>query len=87
VRAASPWPGAYTDIAGHTVVVTRARATDVFPRALAPGEATARSGVALVRTTDGAVELLEGRLEETDESLDFSALAALVEKSRERGRV
>jgi methionyl-tRNA formyltransferase len=84
VRAAAPWPGAYTDIGGDTIVVTRARRAEGFPRALAPGEAAVQGGRAVVRTGDGAVELLEGRLEETDETLDFSALAEIVEKSRTR---
>jgi methionyl-tRNA formyltransferase len=77
IRAASPWPGAFTEIAGHVVTVTRARiATDV-PRALAPGEACVERGVAVVRTADAGIELLAGRLDDEAE-LDAPALARLV---------
>ncbi len=78
VRAAAPFPGAFTEIAGRAVVITRAHATDAFPRALLPGEAAVRAdGVAVVRARDGAVELLGGRGEDDDAELDGDALAAL----------
>lgn len=78
VRAASPDPGAFTEISGRAVVITRARATDRFPRVLEPGEAAVRAdGVAVVRAGNGAVELLGGRLEGEDEDLDGEGLAAL----------
>ena len=79
VRAAAPWPGAFTTIGDETLVLTRVRPTDDYPRALAPGEACVRDGVAIVRTADGAVELLAGRLEDDDEALDRDALAACVD--------
>jgi methionyl-tRNA formyltransferase len=79
VRAAAPWPGAFTTIGDETLVLTRVRPTTTFPRALAPGEACVRDGVAIVRTSDGAVELLEGRLEDGDDALDADALAACVD--------
>lgn len=80
VRAASPYPGAFTEIGGRVVVVTQAAVTARFPKALAPGEAAVgEDGVAIVRAGAGAVALLGGRLEEDDESeLDAGALAALV---------
>lgn len=82
VRAAAPWPGAFTSIGDATVVLTRVRATDDFPRALEIGEAAVRAdGVAVVRCSEGAVELLRGRLEEADDDdapLDAAALARLV---------
>ncbi len=77
VRAASPWPGAFTEIGDALVVVTKARVTRAFPRALAPGEAAVRDGVAVVRASDEAVELLEGR-DETERPLDSASLAAMV---------
>jgi methionyl-tRNA formyltransferase len=81
VRAASPWPGAFTAIGGATVALTRVRATDDFPRALEPGDAfVRRDGVAVVRASDRAVELLAGRLDEDERDLDASALAALVRR-------
>jgi methionyl-tRNA formyltransferase len=64
VRAASPWPGAFTEVGEELVTVTRVRPTLDYPRALEPGEAAVRTdGVAVVRAEDGAVELLGGRVE------------------------
>lgn len=79
VRAASPWPGAFTELGGGTVVLTRVRPTRDFPAVLAPGEAVVRAdGLAVVRTGDGAVELHAGRLDEDERDLDAGALARLV---------
>lgn len=79
VRAASPWPGAFTEIGGEVVVVTRARATADAPKALVHGEAYVRDdGVAVVRAGDGAVELLAGRRDDDDRELDVGELAAMV---------
>ncbi len=81
VRAAAPYPGAFTDIAGHVVTLTHVRVTGDFPRALAPGEAVVRAdGIAVVRAKDRAVELIEGRTEDDDDevSLDAEELAMLV---------
>jgi methionyl-tRNA formyltransferase len=82
VRAAAPWPGAFTEIAGETVIITRARTTKDFPRALTPGEAAVRAdGVAVVRSGDDALELLGGR-SEGDAELGASDLAAFVVRAR-----
>lgn len=81
VRAASPWPGAFTEIGDVTITLTSVRATSSYPRALEPGEAIVRDdGIAIVRAGDTAVELLRGRVEEDegDRDLDASALAAHV---------
>ncbi len=81
VRAASPWPGAFTEIGGSVVTLTRARATGEVPRALDVGEAYVRAdGVAVVRAGVGGVELLEGRidLDDDERALDQRALAELV---------
>ena len=84
VRAASPWPGAFTAIGELDVTLTEVRVASHDPRsyaALAPGEAVVRAdGVAIVRAGDVSVELLRGRLEEGDEDRDLDAgdLAALV---------
>jgi methionyl-tRNA formyltransferase len=84
VRAASPWPGAFTAIGDATVTLTHvriARDNAALLGALAPGEAVVRpDGIAVVRAQDGLVELLGGRLEDedSDEELDAKALAALV---------
>lgn len=78
VRAASPWPGAFTEIGGQVVVLTRARATHEVPAALERGEAYVRQdGIAVVRAGTGGVELLAGR-DDDDRELDERALAALV---------
>jgi methionyl-tRNA formyltransferase len=82
VRAAAPWPGAFTAIGDEVVVVTRAARAADYPRVLAPGEATVVGGRAVVRTGDGAEALLAGRRERDDEILDVSGLAEIVEKSR-----
>jgi methionyl-tRNA formyltransferase len=84
VRAAAPWPGAFTAIGDETIVLTRVRPTDDFPRVLAPGElAIRKDGIAVIRCVDRAVELIEGRLEddESEETLDAEALADLVGSS------
>ena len=81
VRAASPWPGALTQIAEEPVLLTLVRATADYPTALVAGEATVRpDGIAVVRTADGAVELLEGR-DEDDAEIDQAALATLVTRA------
>lgn len=81
VRAASPWPGAFTEIAGEAVTLTAVRITAEHPRALEPGEAIVRDdGVAVVRARDAAVELLRGRVDDDDgeRDLDAAGLAAMV---------
>jgi len=85
VRAASPWPGAFTEVGDAIVTITRARATDLVPRALAVGEACVREdGIVVVRCGDAGVELLAGRLDEDEDGdegereLDALALAELV---------
>jgi methionyl-tRNA formyltransferase len=88
VRAASPWPGAFTAIGEHEVILTEVRVASSDPRtiaALLPGEAVVRAdGIAIVRAGDGAVELVRGRIEEGDgeRELDAPALAALVNVGR-----
>jgi methionyl-tRNA formyltransferase len=88
VRAASPWPGAFTAIGEVDVTLTQVRATSADRRtfaALAPGEAVVRAdGIAIVRAGDVAVELLRGRIEdeEGERELDAHALAAIVDVGR-----
>jgi methionyl-tRNA formyltransferase len=81
IRAASPWPGAFTQIGDHLVTLTEARVTTDFPRALASGEGAVRNdGIAVVRARDFAVELIAGRDDE-ERPLDKAALASLVERA------
>lgn len=83
VLAASPWPGAWTEIGGRIVTLLRVRATEDFPRALAPAEAAVRhDGTSVVRAGFGAVELLAGRSDEEDSPLSREDLAQLVAASR-----
>jgi methionyl-tRNA formyltransferase len=84
VRAAAPWPGAWTEIGDRVVTVTRVQPATDFPAALLPGEAAVRKdGIAVVRAGDGALELLEGRGED-DEELSATALASAVREARPR---
>jgi methionyl-tRNA formyltransferase len=79
VRAAAPWPGAFTDIGGETVVLLDVKPTRDFPRALEPGEAAVRKdGIAVVRAKDDALELRSGRNEGDDALLDAAGIARLL---------
>lgn len=79
VRAAAPWPGAFTEIGGETVVLLDVKPTRDFPRALEPGEAMVRKdGVAVVRAADLALELHSGRNEDDEAHLDAAAIARLL---------
>lgn len=81
IRAASPWPGAFTEIGETLVTITRARVTNDVPRALEPGEAyVRRDGIAVVRAADGGIEILAGRIDDDERELDAQALAALVRR-------
>ncbi len=83
VRAAAPYPGAWTEIGDELVILTRVRATSDFPRALEPGEAAVRrDGIAVVRAGDTALELLAGRAEDDETLLGARDLAAVVGKAR-----
>ena len=89
VRAASPWPGAFTEIGDAVVTLTRVRATTNVPKNLVQGEAFVRAdGIAVVRAgaAGTGVELLAGRADDEDESaLDAEALAALVTSATVNG--
>lgn len=78
VRAAAPWPGAWTEIGEDLVTLVRVRPTADYPRALVAGEAAVRAdGVAVVRAGKDAVELLEARGED-DQPLSTAELALVV---------
>jgi methionyl-tRNA formyltransferase len=79
VRAASPWPGAFTRIGDSVVTLTQVRIATDYPRVLVAGEAAVRpDGIAVVRTVDAAVELVAGRDAE-EAALDTAGLARLVQ--------
>jgi methionyl-tRNA formyltransferase len=63
VRALAPAPGAWTEVDGALVTVLRATNAVTYPRVLAPGEGVALGERVLVRTGDGAVELLEAEID------------------------
>jgi methionyl-tRNA formyltransferase len=82
VRAAAPWPGAWTQIGERIVTLERVRPTGDYPRVLAPGEAAVRpDGIAVVRAADGALELVSGR-GDGDAILRARDLAVLVDSAR-----
>jgi methionyl-tRNA formyltransferase len=76
IRALAPAPGAFTEIGSRMVTVLEARPAQRYFRALLPGEAAVIDGTAVVRTSDGAVELVRGEVEGT--LLDRGGLASLV---------
>jgi methionyl-tRNA formyltransferase len=83
VRAAAPWPGAWTEIGEEIAVVVKARATRDFPQALTPGEAAVRTdGTAVVRAGEDAIELLAGRGEDDETPLAPGDFAAMVVRAR-----
>ena len=84
VRAASPYPGAFFWLGDEVLTVVRAHAVGSVPEGVAVGEAyVGPDGVAVVRTAEGGLALLEGRLagdgdDDDEPPLDAAALAALV---------
>jgi len=75
IRALAPAPGAWTEVKGAVVTITRAASAPRFPKALEPGEGATHEGRALVRTGDGAVFLLEGEIDgEPASAKDLAAL-------------
>lgn len=84
VRAAAPWPGAFTEIGGETIVILDARVTRDFPRALEPGEGAVREArdgsiVPVVRAANLALEIHAARREEDEAFLDENAIARLLD--------
>ncbi|MEZ4294121.1 MAG: methionyl-tRNA formyltransferase [Polyangiaceae bacterium] len=74
IRALAPAPGAWTEIEGTLVTVLDARPADC-PPVLHPGEAVWHEGRPLVRTADGAIELLRIEIDGAPASLtDLRAL-------------
>lgn len=88
IRAASPFPGAYTFFGDEAITITEVSPALSYPKALAPGEAAVvafgERRRAVIRTSDGALELRAGRGGENgDYELDAPALAELVDALQE----
>jgi methionyl-tRNA formyltransferase len=75
IRALAPAPGAWTEVEGEMVSILRAAPAAKYPGALRPGEGWVEGGRVLVRTLDGAIELLEAEI--GGEPAGPGALAAL----------
>lgn len=83
VRAASPYPGAFFWLGDEVLTVVRAGVVATVPEGVAVGEAyVGPDGIAVVRTAEGGLALLEGRLagdgDDDETAVDAGALAALV---------
>ena len=80
VRAAAPYPGAWTFLGEEAVVVTRAEIAMDVPRVLEPGEAAVVGGRVVVRAADTGVALVRGRVveDEGERWCDTAALTGLV---------
>jgi methionyl-tRNA formyltransferase len=76
VHAAAPWPGAFTDFEGTTVVITKARAMGRVP-GLAEGEGAIGPDGVVIAASDGAIVVLEARLEDDDTILCGLEVAGL----------
>ncbi|HKQ70413.1 MAG TPA: formyltransferase family protein [Polyangiaceae bacterium] len=81
IRALSPAPGAFTEIHGRVLTILQAERASRFPRALAPGEAAVVGPSAVVRSADGAIELVRGEM--GGEMLDVEGLASVVARGQE----
>ncbi len=80
VRAAAPYPGAWTFLGEEALVVTRAARTDA-PRGLLPGEGAVVDGQAVIATAAGGLALLEGRVvgdDDVERPVDTAAIAAIL---------
>ncbi len=87
VRAAAPYPGAWTFIGDAAVVVTRAEVVE-RPRGLEPGEGVVRDGRAVIAASVGGIALLEGRIvgdDDVERHADVSAFVALLSRAGPAG--
>lgn len=77
IRAAAPYPGAFTGYGDETVVVLAARKALKTPKALEPGEVARTPEGVVIRAADDGVLLLEARREGEDTVLTGGAIAGL----------
>lgn len=76
IRAAAPWPGAFTEYRGETVVITRASRAE-RPALLEPGQAARNADGVVIATVDGAVRVLEARADHEERLLRGTDAVAL----------
>lgn len=76
VRAAAPWPGAFTEYRGETIVITKACAAQ-RPRGLEPGQAVRDEEGVVIATADGAIRVLEARTDDEERGRRGCELLAL----------
>lgn len=65
IRAAAPWPGAFTAYQGRTIAVLRAEAAP-RPEGLAPGEAARLDGTVVIATAEGGLRVLAARADDDE---------------------
>jgi methionyl-tRNA formyltransferase len=87
IRALCPVPGLALELWDYAFLVTRARPTEDYPRALLPGEAHLENRL-IVRTSDGAIAVEQAAFEiaEDEEPVTYSgdALATYLLSAREK---
>ena len=76
IRALAPSPGAATEIGGHEVTLLRAKGRAAPPVLEEPGEAAVLGGHVVIRTRDGAIELL--MVERDGRVFEGAAIASLL---------
>jgi methionyl-tRNA formyltransferase len=67
IRAAAPYPGAWTFVGDEALVITRAEMVE-RPRGLEPGEGAVVDGRAVVAASSGGVALVRGRVVRDDDA-------------------
>jgi methionyl-tRNA formyltransferase len=77
IRAAAPWPGAYTYVGDESVTILRAKA-HASPASLAIGEAAMVGGELVICAQNGSLAVAAARLEGSDDVLDGLQLGELL---------
>ncbi len=85
MRALAPSPGAWTEVGGVLITVVEAREALDYPAILLPGEAVCDGDRCVVRSGDGAVEIV--RVEVDGQRAPLSELRVLMESAARCGPV
>ncbi len=64
IRAYSPVPGAFSEIYGKRVYILKAESTSEFPKNLHSGECVIYKDKCIVKTKDGAIEIIRAEMDE-----------------------